>query len=640
MERTKTTKKALGSSIFALFMCVMMLIGTTFAWFTDTASTAVNKIQAGTLDVVLEMEDAEGNWSDAAGKTLTWKANDNRDQDKILWEPGCTYELQSVRVRNNGNLDLKYKIVISGINGSAKLNDAIEWTISDTELDSNHSLLAGNTSEALTIKGHMKESAGNEYQGLSIDGIAITVYATQLNSEYDSYGNTYDVTATYDLKINESMTETLSVNQTEGQAPTVASQTTVSSGAVSVTYPEGVVLKSDTTVEGTTDKTATVKQSLEYTGNTVSEDMSSVSIGEDKSVASYKLELPVAEDNTKLIPITINYEKYMSGLEVYHSGKKLATSAASAGANAHEYFTYESNTGKLTLYLFHASSIDILYDDNFEARIGSVPYTTIEKAVSAAEDNEIVTLLKNVELTSALIIKKSITLDTNGKTITADKVKAPTDYNASGVVMFDGSSVNAKIIGTGAIKNTYAKDCLLSCVMATNGAKVEVGGINVKLNGSSDNIVLYVYESGEMTIKSGSYLAIGGGTCVAAYGKNAKIEITGGDFDTKGDGGPGCVWSTHSATINIHGGTFHADALTRQPLKQGETLNAVYCLYNYKDLENDNRYKSYVGNLTVYGGTFKGFNPAGGNIGVDTNFLAEGYKSTESNGTWTVTKDS
>lgn len=108
-------------------MCVTMLIGTTFAWFTDTTSTAVNKVQAGILDVALEMKDAEGNWVNAEGKTLNFKATDGRDD--ILWEPGCTYDLPELRIVNKGNLALKYQIIITGINGDAKLNDAITWTI-------------------------------------------------------------------------------------------------------------------------------------------------------------------------------------------------------------------------------------------------------------------------------------------------------------------------------------------------------------------------------------------------------------------------------------------------------------------------------------------------------------------------------
>ena len=194
MTNRKSTKRALLGSVMAMVLCLAMLVGATFAWFTDTASTGVNKIQAGNLDV--QLVDENGN--SLEGKTLEFKKAANAAEgEAVLWEPGCTYELPAVYVKNNGNLALKYKVAITGINGSAKLNEAIEWTINDADLSADHSLSAGATSEALTIKGHMKESAGNEYMNESIDGIAITVYATQVASEYDSFNNTYDENATY-----------------------------------------------------------------------------------------------------------------------------------------------------------------------------------------------------------------------------------------------------------------------------------------------------------------------------------------------------------------------------------------------------------------------------------------------------------
>lgn len=216
---SKHTKRALLSSALALVLCFTMLIGTTFAWFTDTASTNVNTIQAGTLKVALEMYE-NGQWVDAEGKTLNFTrledapatVSDNANEKvlvqsaDILWEPGCTYKLPTLRVRNDGNLALKYKIEITGINGDAKLNEAIEWTI-DKGLNEalvegttdQWFLLAGNESgHDMVISGHMKESAGNEYQGLSIEGVAITVYATQYTYEYDMNGNQYDADAKYD----------------------------------------------------------------------------------------------------------------------------------------------------------------------------------------------------------------------------------------------------------------------------------------------------------------------------------------------------------------------------------------------------------------------------------------------------------
>ena len=211
MTNRKSTKRALLGSVVAMVLCLAMLVGATFAWFTDTASTGVNKIQAGNLDV--QLVDENGN--SLEGKTLEFKKAANAAEgEAVLWEPGCTYELPAVYVKNNGNLALKYKVTITGINGSAKLNDVIDWTINDADLSADHSLAAGATSEALTIKGHMKESAGNEYMNESIDGIAITVAATQDTVENDSFGNTYDKDAEYPIVAMDTLQELIN-NATE-----------------------------------------------------------------------------------------------------------------------------------------------------------------------------------------------------------------------------------------------------------------------------------------------------------------------------------------------------------------------------------------------------------------------------------------
>ena len=208
---SKNTKRALASSALAMLVCVALLIGTTFAWFTDTASTSVSKIQSGNLDVTLEYAagktDGQIVWESAEGKLLQFLVNGQMPPQKddgtyapILWEPGCTYELPALRVTNGGNLALKYKIVISGIKGSAQLNNVIDWTINDADLGSDHHLGANETSEPLTIKGHMQETAGNDYMNKTIDGISVTVYATQDTVESDSYNNKYDENAEYDKK--------------------------------------------------------------------------------------------------------------------------------------------------------------------------------------------------------------------------------------------------------------------------------------------------------------------------------------------------------------------------------------------------------------------------------------------------------
>ena len=204
MKSKKATKRALLTSAMSLVLCFTMLLGSTYAWFTDEAKTGVNTIQSGTLDVVLEYKDASGNWADANGKTLDFIKADGSDE--ILWEPGCTYKLPAIRVGNNGNLKLKYEIVITGIDGDAKLNEAIEWTYTAnggvfTEFQGKLDAATatgtnyGDYAEGIVISGHMKEDAGNEYQNLTIDGISITVYATQVEGEFDSFEDDYDENA-------------------------------------------------------------------------------------------------------------------------------------------------------------------------------------------------------------------------------------------------------------------------------------------------------------------------------------------------------------------------------------------------------------------------------------------------------------
>ena len=194
----------------ALVMCVVMLAGTTFAWFTDTASTGVNKIQAGNLDV-----DIIGETSNDHVTTLNFtKANAATDAgatEAVLWEPGCRYLTEGFRIANKGNLALKWKAVVNkgttaANEGNFDLLDVIDfYLVTSRDVNDMGTPLAeftGNlkkteTSSVYYIKGVMKTTAGNDYQGLTLDGITITVYATQDTVEYDSFDNTYDASATY-----------------------------------------------------------------------------------------------------------------------------------------------------------------------------------------------------------------------------------------------------------------------------------------------------------------------------------------------------------------------------------------------------------------------------------------------------------
>ena len=220
MTNSKSTKRALISSTLAILMCAAMLIGTTFAWFTDTASTGVNKIVSGKLDVVLEMN-IGGEWVDANGKTLPFLVAGEipAEGTEILWEPGCTYRVPELRIRNNGNLSLQAYVYVSGFKASGEsdvdLRDVIDWKMSSfdgmlTHPDKDISVIV-NPGQSLKfdLEAHMKEEAGNEYQGLSVEGISITVVAKQHTYEKDSIDDQYDKDATYPVASAAEMKEAL-----------------------------------------------------------------------------------------------------------------------------------------------------------------------------------------------------------------------------------------------------------------------------------------------------------------------------------------------------------------------------------------------------------------------------------------------
>ena len=202
-----SSKRALFLSVLSMVICVSMLIGSTFAWFTDSATANVNTIQAGNLEVDLQIKNAEGNWVSAENTTLDFvKATGAPAGEKTLWEPGCTYQLPELRIVNKGNLALKYQLVITGATGDTMLLDVIKFTATvtpeegeavtsdnayGTTLISDGKLLAGKYA-TLNISAHMDETANNDYKDKSVSGIAIKVIATQLAHEFDSNGNTYD----------------------------------------------------------------------------------------------------------------------------------------------------------------------------------------------------------------------------------------------------------------------------------------------------------------------------------------------------------------------------------------------------------------------------------------------------------------
>ena len=226
MNNQKTTKRSLVAAGLVLLLCIAMLVGTTFAWFTDSASTGVNKIQAGNL----KMEVSYKNTSD--GEFTVLNESTNVFKQDTLWEPGHV-EYAVLNVKNIGTLALKYKlgINIAGENGSTnvlgdefKLSDYIKFGVVDEDLSgkTRDEMVAAVTDGKLIKEGYSKEShldttnanetvtlvvwmptdVGNKANykvGAAVPEInlGINVAATQYTHESDSFGNQYDKDAQY-----------------------------------------------------------------------------------------------------------------------------------------------------------------------------------------------------------------------------------------------------------------------------------------------------------------------------------------------------------------------------------------------------------------------------------------------------------
>ena len=234
MNNKRATKRALLTSVTALVMCVVMLAGTTFAWFTDTASTGVNKIQAGNLDIELAYKNAETMKESTTDSKFETVTTDTKVFDEsALWEPGHV-EYVVLKISNAGTLALKYKLGINIAkeegsksvvdNKDFKLSDYIKFAVIDgdksnlgrdalvAEAGAGTELSKGYTPEekhltkgeenTVTLVVWMPTSVGNEanYKTGEADpyiDLGISVAATQYTYEKDSFDETYDKNAQY-----------------------------------------------------------------------------------------------------------------------------------------------------------------------------------------------------------------------------------------------------------------------------------------------------------------------------------------------------------------------------------------------------------------------------------------------------------
>ena len=222
MKRRNATRSALFTSIISLLLCVSMLVGTTFAWFTDEVMSGRNVIAAGNLDVELY-----ANGQKVTGETVLFD-----DVDPDLWEPGAV-AYENLQVKNEGSLALKYNLDLTVLNETVvngyKLSDVIMvgTTTKAIAQDSDRATVIGSITNWVPLSGFSFNMNGEELAANTADDefsvvlywkpnandvdnrynlnngqagelkleIGVNLFATQVEAEVDSFGDDYDENA-------------------------------------------------------------------------------------------------------------------------------------------------------------------------------------------------------------------------------------------------------------------------------------------------------------------------------------------------------------------------------------------------------------------------------------------------------------
>ena len=371
-----TTKRTLLTSAVSLVLCICMLLGTTFAWFTDAVTSSGNIIASGKLD-------AEMYWSDKllAADSDEWN---NADGTSVFnynnWEPGYT-EVRYVKVSNAGTLNFRWKLTIEADGEVTDLSDVINvyyvnpvtteltkeglksltpaGTLTDV-LENNTGLdgrqLTPDSSVILAIAFHMDELADNKYQNKSLcdAGFSLKLLATQDIGESDSFGDDYDGNAFADIFAGFQGGSAGAAVATNDEGATT-SAVSMSGGDVSAEVPAGV-------------KVADGVKSLELIVSAMDASGANIQLGATEAMQSLDVHMEgVAEGNT--IPMLITLREYLptglnsGALKIYHveDGNTVVMTQVANPVN-HNEFSYDPLTGSVTLAMASFSEVAVVAD--------------------------------------------------------------------------------------------------------------------------------------------------------------------------------------------------------------------------------------------------------------------------------------
>lgn len=530
MTKNQSTKRAFCSSVAAVVICVAMLIGTTFAWFTSTASTGVNKIESGTLKV--DIVDAAG--ESIQNKTMSF-VNKNESAN-ILWEPGATFHTPVFQIKSLGNLALKYKLILNGVTGTNKLLEVLKFSVvkptgEAIDLNSFEGHLTKETplSEEFYIQGTMDPAAGNEYQGLELNGLGITVVATQDTVETDSNNNRYDEAAAY--KGTQSFTggtHTLNSGAIAQKVNDVAVNVSGNGTSVTITggYYDGGEGGNNRCIQVNTGATVTIKDGTFTVGKDASGTGNSVVLCNGGTV-NIEGGFFYTDYNWRGFFYVLNQQNSTPGTITVKGGT---------------FVNYDPSKGDDNLGgNFVASGYSVITETKAN---GDKWYTVVSNS-NFVGLKKVLTGGGNLNITSD-IVANSLTDTADARVI----VKKPTTLNLN----------NKKIISPDNMGNNSTNFCALYVEADTTINATEDGGINTGTNGGYG---INVNKGASLTINGGYYY--GGGTAIQV--QKGTLVINGGTFAVEPYSNPvygyefllNCIdanYKNGTAKIIVKGGTF------------------------------------------------------------------------------------
>ena len=380
MMKNYSTKKAFMMSAISMLLCFSMLIGTTFAWFTDSVTSGNNIIMSGNLDVEMYWADGtkavptdNADWTDAStGAIFNYEK----------WEPGYV-EVRHIKIANNGSLALKYQLVIAANGEVSDLADVIDVYYVDpaaqvtdraalnsvpklgtlTEVlaafnDTASGILEPGKEDVVTIALKMQEDAGNEYQKASLcdGGFSVQLLATQMTSELDSFGNDYDKNAAAAF-FPGFQGGSADINVAFDDQGLTTAEVAVTGGDVSAVIPAGVMLGDN------------VKH-LELTVTPKNSSDANVQLNDTEQMRPLDVHIEgVAQGNTT--PMLITLKHYLttglnsSALTLYHVENGVSVRMThTANPTNHNDFFYDPVTGDVILALASFSEVAVVADTN------------------------------------------------------------------------------------------------------------------------------------------------------------------------------------------------------------------------------------------------------------------------------------